>query len=160
VERNPNLDSRSGNPQNGANRPFRSLRRLSAIGKRPDGRNGELIEALEADALLLREENARLRVKLEAAPDPGHVIERLRLLPTGSNKADGNDDAWQMLTDVSVMRTSLIAICQEIGQVMAKLERSLEALTPPVYEGDEHRGNAVSRNLHRRNGHPKEASAQ
>ena len=40
-----------------------------------------MIDALEADALLLREENARLRVKLEAPPNVGHVIERLRALP-------------------------------------------------------------------------------
>ena len=93
------------------------------------------MEALEADALLLREENARLRVKLEASPDMGNVIERLRALPAPSpqvsEEPDPADDAWQMLTEVIVMRNSLIDICREIGRVMTHLETSLESISPP-----------------------------
>jgi hypothetical protein len=139
-------------------------RRLGVIARRPESRNGALAEALEADALLLREENARLRVKLEAAPDAGAVIERLRALPkpaNGDHATDGDDSidaAWQMLTEVLVMRNSLIEICREIGHVMAKLETSLESLSPPVdYAGGELAGNGNLRNGHRSNGHLKEA---
>jgi hypothetical protein len=154
VERNPKL-----------------WRRLGVIAKRPDGRNGALTEALEADALLLREENARLRVKLEAAPDAGAVIERLRALPkpatqpsggdhtTSGNNADSGDDTWQMLTEVLVMRNSLIDLCRQIGEVMAGLESSLEALSAPQgYLGGELAGNGNLRNGHRSHGHLKEAS--
>jgi hypothetical protein len=135
-------------------RPFRSLRRLGAMSKRPDGRGGGVLEALEADALLLREENARLRVKLEASPDVGHVIERLRTIPPRSQDEHG-EDAWQMLTEMIVMRNSLIDVCREIGQTMAGLQSSLEALElPDGYVGET---NGHLRNGHRRNGHLKEA---
>jgi hypothetical protein len=149
VERNPNL-----------------LRRLGAIARLPDGRSGVDAKALEADALLLREENARLRVKLESEPDMGRVIERLRTMPTGAELAAGSDhrdqpdpgeDAWQMLTDVIVMRNSLVDICREIGQVITKLEQSLEALTPPVDMEGEATANGTRRNGHRTNGYLKEA---
>jgi hypothetical protein len=145
VERNPNL-----------------LRRLGAIAKRPEGRNGAHVEALEVDALLLREENARLRVKLEASPDTGRVIERLRALPAPSGQAsaqpDPAEDAWQMLTEVIVMRNSLIDVCREIGQVMRDLETSLESLSPPDgIVGGEDAGNEDRRNGLRRNGHLEEA---
>lgn len=145
-------------------------RRLGVIAKRPESRNGALTEALEADALLLREENARLRVKLEAAPDAGAVIERLRALPqpatepanedhpADGGQADTSEDVWQMLTEVLVMRNSLIEICREIGQVMARLESSLESLSPPEgYLGGELAGNGNLRNGNRSNGHLKEA---
>jgi hypothetical protein len=142
VERNPNL-----------------WRRLGAIAKLPEGRNGADAEALEADALLLREENARLRVKLEASPDMGRVIERLRAVPTPSPQPDPAEDAWQMLTEVIVMRNSLIDICREIGQVMGNLGESLEALSPPDGTvGGEGAANGGQRNGLRTNGHLKEAT--
>jgi hypothetical protein len=118
--------------------PFRSLRRLS---RRTDGRSGDLVGALEADALLLREENARLRVKLVAPPNVGHVIERLRAIPTPSTPegdhgpasqehAEQADEALHVLTEAIVMRNALLDVCSEIGQVMAGLEARLAALTP------------------------------
>ena len=120
------------------------------------------MEALEVDALLLREENARLRVKLEASPDTGRVIERLRALPSPSpqtsEEPDPAEDAWQMLTEVIVMRNSLIDVCKEIGRVMTDLETSLESLSPPdwIVEGEE-AANGNRRNGLRRNGHLEEA---
>ena len=109
------------------------MRRLGVLAKRPDAHNGALTEALEADALLLREENARLRVKLEAPPNAGEVIERLRALPVPTPSANGDhaEESWQMLTEILVMRNSLIEICKQIGQVMAGLESSLQSLSPP-----------------------------
>ena len=122
-------------------RPFRSLRKLT---RRTDGRSGDIVDALEADALLLREENARLRVKLEAPPNVGHVIERLRALPTPpstpeedspsdqehAEHAEQADEAMHVLTEAIVMRNALLEVCGEIGQVMAGLEARLAALTP------------------------------
>jgi hypothetical protein len=126
--------------------PFRSLRRLLVAGKRSSGQAGDLMEALEADSLLLREENAGLREKLEASPSIGHVIERLRALPGGAPGSDScDDDHWQKLLDLIVMRNSLIDVCREITSVMAGLEDRLTALD---VEGQQ------------RNGHLKEARAQ
>jgi hypothetical protein len=162
VERIPNPDGTARVEGITFRSPFRSLRRLGAIAKLPDGRNGADAEALEADALLLREENARLRVKLEASPDMGRVIERLRAMPapqsSNGSEPDPAEDAWQMLTDVIVMRNSLIDICREMGQVMANLEQSLEAIsTPDESVGGEAAVNGTRRNGVRRNGHLKEA---
>jgi hypothetical protein len=166
---NPIFDA----PQNGtaddatertARDPFRSLRRLT---RRTDGRSGEIVDALEADALLLREENARLRVKLEAPPNVGHVIERLRALPTPpstpeeehgpSNQehaehAEQGDEALHVLTEAIVMRNALLEVCSEIGQVMAGLEARLSALTPSGQLMDD-----GIPNRHRANAHLKEA---
>lgn len=127
---------REGNPR----ASFRSLRRLK---RRSEGRSGEILGALEADALLLREENARLRVKLEAPPTVGHVIERLRALPSPcaapaearhrpmtGEQAEQGDEALHVLTEALVMRNALVEVCSEIGQVMAGLEARLAALTP------------------------------
>ena len=126
--------------------PFRSLRRLGAVARRPEG-NGALTAGLEADAMLLREENARLRVKLEAPPSVGQVIEHLRALPSPSLPHSHTDDAehaWQTLTDLTVMRNSLIEICHEVGQVMAGLEQSLRSLSlldGPAGDGSAGNGN-------------------
>jgi hypothetical protein len=148
---NPILDAPDpGTPEYQATRharPFRSLRKLT---RRPDG--DERVDTLEADALLLREENARLRVKLVAPPNVGHVIERLRALPTPaatpaeehgpSNQehaehAEQADEALHVLTEAIVMRNALLEVCSEIGQVMAGLEARLAALTPSGHLMDE-----------------------
>jgi hypothetical protein len=147
---------------------FRSLLRMRVV-KRADGRDSDLLEMLEADTLLLREENARLRVKLEAPPDAGHVIERLRALPAppaDDSSNSGEDDSWQLLTELVVMRNSLIEICREIGQAMAGLETRLAELEIPLAGGagdalaTESLQNQTRTNGHRSNGHLKEARAQ
>ena len=142
--------------------PFRSLRRLA---RRSEGRSGHIVGALEADALLLREENARLRVKLEAPPTVGHVIERLRALPTPpspeehgptnqqhAEHAEQGDEALHVLTEAIVMRNALLEVCSEIGQVMAGLEARLAALTPSGQLMDNENPNG-----HRSHGYLKEA---
>jgi hypothetical protein len=106
------------------------LRRLRFSSRRPQERDGEL-DALQADALLLREENAALRVKLERAPDAGSVIERLRTLSTSSTHEDGEDDAMQLYSEAVVMRNTLVEVCREIGQAMVSLEARLHSLAMP-----------------------------
>jgi hypothetical protein len=124
--------------------PFRSLRRLRPTRGRPGGK-GELLEALEADALLLREENAHLRTKLERPADAGHVMERLRALSSSGPTEDQRaDDAWHLFTEALVMRNSVMEICREIGEVMAGLERRLSFLEP--LDAGHSRGSAESNN--------------
>jgi hypothetical protein len=155
VERNPTLS------RNSTYRPFRSLQRLRGIAKRPEGRSGALIDALEADALLLREENARLRVKLESSPDVGHVIERLRALTTPrSSDAEHGDEAWRLFTEAIVLRNALIEVCKEIGEAMASLEARLESLTAPSELSENGSLENGHRNGHRGNQHLEEARPQ
>jgi hypothetical protein len=106
------------------------LRRLRFTSRRPQERNGEL-DALQADALLLREENASLRVKLERSPDAGSVIERVRTVSASLTHGDGEDDAMQLYSEAIVMRNTLMEVCREIGQAMVSLEARLNSLATP-----------------------------
>ena len=81
-------------------------------------------------------------MKLDAPPNVGHVIERLRALPTPPSTPEAEhgpsnqeheeqgDEALHVLTEAIVMRNALLEVCSEIGQVMAGLEARLAALTP------------------------------
>ena len=84
-------------------------------------------------------------MKLQAPPNVGHVIERLRalpILPSAPEEEHGpsnqehddhgeqGDEALHVLTEAIVMRNALLEVCGEIGQVMAGLEARLAALTP------------------------------
>jgi hypothetical protein len=140
---NPILDApEPGTPEYQAVRHERPLSSLRKLTRRTEGRGDDRVDALEADALLLREENARLRVKLVAPPNVGNVIERLRALPTPASTPEAEhvpsnqeheeqaDEALHVLTEAIVMRNALLEVCSEIGQVMAGLEARLAALTP------------------------------
>src|SRR2546425_21785 len=64
-----------------ARSPLRSIRRIRSLTKRVESAaEGDLVEALHAEVLLLREENAQLRTKLERAPGLGDVVEQMRAL--------------------------------------------------------------------------------
>jgi hypothetical protein len=106
---------------------FRSL-----IGNRPSGTRGgteaELVQALDAEVTLLREENARLRSARESAADPGQIISRLSELPGPQDDADHGDDAWHVLTAGLVLRDTLLEVCAGIAQAMAVQEERLHAL--------------------------------
>ena len=140
---NPILDApEPGTPEYAAARHERPLSPLRKLTRRTEGRGGDRVDALEADALLLREENAQLRVKLVAPPNVGQVIERLRAIPAPPSPPEAEhgpsnqeheeqaDEALHVLTEAIVMRNALLEVCSEIGQVMAGLEARLAALTP------------------------------
>ena len=85
--------------------------------------------ALQAELVLLREENARLKAAGHQEPDLGALLERARTLPgVGVGADDRGDEAAQLLVEGMVMRESLLGLCQEIGRSMAVLEARLTAL--------------------------------
>ena len=85
--------------------------------------------ALQAELVLLREENARLKAAGHQEPDLGALLDRARSLPAGGAGADDRaDEAAQLLVEGMVMRESLLGLCQEIGRSMAALEARLAAL--------------------------------
>lgn len=106
---------------------FRTL-----IGNRPSGNRGgaeaELVQALDAEVTLLREENARLRSSRESAADPSQVIAQLNELRGPQDDADHGDDAWHVLTAGLVLRDTLLEVCAGIAQAMAVQEERLHAL--------------------------------
>jgi hypothetical protein len=103
-----------------------------------EGAEAELVQALDAEVTLLREENARLRSAQEGAADPARVIARLSQLSSRQDDADLGDDAWHVLTAGLVLRDTLLEVCGEIARAMTVQEGRLRTLTadlglePPV----------------------------
>lgn len=94
----------------------------------------ELVEQLEQEVALLREENARLRVARERMADRP-VNERVRdMLPLLRAKADGDaadgDQPWELLTECMLLRDSLADACWELERGARELRRRLETILP------------------------------
>ena len=80
---------------------------------------GDPMEEMHAELVLLREENARLKAARHQLPSFGHVVGQIRSLPTGDDAAeDAADEAAEMLAEVSVMRESLLEVCEELTRAM------------------------------------------
>jgi hypothetical protein len=87
----------------------------------------ESFESLEAELVLLREENARL--KASQRQDLARLLGRARTLPAPEARRDGvADEATQMLVEGLVIREALVEICQEIERSMVVFEAKLDAL--------------------------------
>ena len=113
-------------------RPFDSIFRIGSLRKRLESDSGQsLVETLHAEILLLREENAQLRTKLERAPQLGDVVEQMRAFTvrTGSTE-DAGDHAWHLLTEAVVVRDSLVDLCRRTSEAMGTLEDRLQELDP------------------------------
>ena len=84
---------------------------------------------LRAELILLREENARLKVAQHRAPDLGSILARARSLPTADLDRDSVDDATtRVYVEGLVIRESLLEICQGIERAMVAFEAKLRAL--------------------------------
>lgn len=97
---------------------------------------------LEAEIVLLREDNARLRLGQAQMPDAGRLVERLRVLvercPDGAlrDREDQGDEIWQILSEATLVRNVLIDVCAEIGQVVVTLQSRLDDLVPQARFGE------------------------
>jgi hypothetical protein len=99
---------------------------------------GESLAALQAEVVLLREENARLKSAAHRDPDLGLLLDRARSMPgLGGRAEDHADEAAQLLTEGMVMREALLALCRELAQSMDVMEHRLERLGAAM---DEARG--------------------
>jgi hypothetical protein len=85
--------------------------------------------ALEAEVVLLREENARLKAARHQTHNVGTLLERTRSLRTEQlDRGNLADETAQMLVEGLVIRESLIEICAEIERSMVVFGARLEAL--------------------------------
>ena len=85
--------------------------------------------ALEAEVVLLREENARLKAARHQRYNVGDLLERTRSLRTEElDRGNLADETAQMLVEGLVIRESLIEICHEIERSMVIFEARLDAL--------------------------------
>ncbi len=92
----------------------------------------ELLEELEREVALLREENARLRVGHERTgerPVNARVRDLLPLLRT-QDGAEDVDEPWALLTECMLMRDSLADACRELERGARELRRRLETILP------------------------------
>jgi hypothetical protein len=114
--------------QRGAGRWLRWLR--AAGGTAAPSAQEQRLEALESELALLREENARLKVKQER-PGERPVEERVRdlLPPRGAHERD-DDEPWELLTSCLMLRDGLIDACREIEHGMRETRRRLDAILP------------------------------
>lgn len=91
-----------------------------------------LVEELEREVALLREENARLRVareRMAARPVNERVRDTLPLLRAEAS-ADDADEPWAVLTECMLLRDSLADACRELERGARELRRRLEAILP------------------------------
>lgn len=93
---------------------------------------------------LLREENARLKIRGARAGGDRPWDERVRDLVPGEHPADQTgDDAWELLTECQVLRTALVDACRDVEAAMAQIRGRLEALPDPGRAGSAPRDKAA-----------------
>jgi hypothetical protein len=121
----------SDTPRRG--RRGRRRRRRAAA---PAAAGADALASLQAQLVLLREENARLKAAGQHEPDLGALLERARgLSGAGADREEEADEAAQLLVEGMIMRESLLALCQEIARSMQELEARLVALGAPAGDG-------------------------
>jgi hypothetical protein len=109
-------------------RPRRFGRRRTDAGSEPESLN-----ALRAELLLLREENARLNAAQHRGADVGRVLRQARALPAIEPDDDSiADETTRVLIEGLVIRESLLELCQEIERAMVAFEARLTALQAPA----------------------------
>jgi hypothetical protein len=93
----------------------------------PDG--AESLQALLAEVVLLREENAGLKAAQHQPASVGRALRHVRSL-SAAPVDDGElaDDAAQMLVESLVLRESLLQVCEEIEEAMARVRSRLNGL--------------------------------
>lgn len=145
--------SAPGAPAHGGPRPRRGLRTGGWLRGGGDG-GDDLVEQLEAELALLREENARLAIRARSAADARPWDERIRaLVPGGEPSAQAGERAMELLTECQLLRGALVEACRDVEAAMGEIRGRLEALAePPLQQAvDEHeederapRGGAMS----------------
>lgn len=119
------MSAEDGGEEGQRSHPFRRFR---SIGGR-SGVEAGYVERIEAELVLLREENARLRMERVQRPDAGPMIDRLKSLSAAAPPdEEQRDQAWHLIGEALVMREVLIDVCKEIGQTTITLQTRLSDL--------------------------------
>jgi hypothetical protein len=95
----------------------------------------ESLGALQAELLVLREENARLKAAPHRAPDVGVLLGQARSFAGEHDGGEVADETERLLVEGLVIRESLLELCQEIERAMVAFEARLTALQAPVLDG-------------------------
>jgi hypothetical protein len=102
-------------------------------GRRPAGEaaasGAEPLAALQAELVLLREENARLKAIHQQRPDISELLGRARAARGAALDADSaGDESADMLVEALVIRESLQEICEQLERSMVVFQAKLQAL--------------------------------
>lgn len=106
------------------------LRTLRGV-PRARTRGDDLLESLNAEVILLREENARLKMASARGPAVSSVVAPLRASAATSDAcADAGDDAYRVLAEALTTRDVLLDVATELESSMAALRSRLTSLEP------------------------------
>jgi len=97
-----------------------------------------VVEALETELALLREENATLKVEGHRPADTGRVIDSMRKLREACHPQDGVDSKAHEVAEPIVEPTThggLLEACHEIQLAMQGMRRRLNELSVDVGNG-------------------------
>lgn len=109
-------------------RRFRRGDRSSAANHRA---GDEALAALQAELVLLCEENAGLKAAKHSVAGVGPLLERARAVSEEAfDPEDASDETAHMLTEILVTREALRGICVEIERSMAAISARLDAMVP------------------------------
>jgi|tagenome__1003787_1003787.scaffolds.fasta_scaffold20913916_2 hypothetical protein len=91
---------------------------------------GDELSSLQAELVLLREENARLKAAgHQGRPDVAGILGRARAAQEATVDQDSaTDEAAQMLVEALVIRESLLEICRALERSMVSYQARLNAL--------------------------------
>jgi hypothetical protein len=113
-------------------RPGGFRQRLRAVGRegRPaHDQRTEQLEDLELQVLLLREENARLRMAGSGRARIGGAIEEIRRLELARDEQDLGDDMWSAIAELLVLREGIDAACAQMETALAAVRERLSDLS-------------------------------
>jgi hypothetical protein len=120
-------------PRSGTDRATTGLRQWLRVAGGGGVRSApaQLLDELEREVALLREENARLKVARERAGERP-IDERVRgaLLALDRDPTGDGDEPWELLTECMLMRDSLLDACRELERGARELGRRLESIVP------------------------------
>jgi hypothetical protein len=86
-----------------------------------------LVEELEAELALLREENARLKIRGARDGSIPWDSDAEDAAPDQALAGDARDDLWELITECQVLRNALSDACRDLDVAMQRVRGRLDA---------------------------------
>lgn len=96
-----------------------------------EGTARSLVEELEAEVALLREENARLKIRTARDGARRWDLPGPEAAGSAAPVTAREDAVWELMTECRVLRTALVDACRDVDAAMRQLRERLDALPPP-----------------------------
>jgi hypothetical protein len=90
-----------------------------------------LIDALQSELALLRDENAQLRLERQQTVTPASSAARLAdLVSSIAQNADPGEVEWATLSEAIMLREVITGVCDELERAVGAVRRQLSDVTP------------------------------